>query len=227
MEDTKENKKNPKWLIIFLLLFLLLALYFLYKSFFSKKVTPPETIQKSPATETKLADTDEIKPQKIIKCQSVVISPKSTIELFTYMSGDKIRADYRISATSEENSFKTQIFYDGGQVYVWNPPIYYGGPKPENPSGQKMKLSDFRFNVDISELGVLKRFGSAPLSGDHLCSDWDDVDPVFEVPFDFQFVDSADINSTITDELKRICQICEGAGSDDLKSTCRKNLVCD
>lgn len=219
MEDTKENKKgNKKWLVILLLLFLFFVFYFLYR-FYSPK---PTSNKYTPTATSNLSE-----PEKAIKCQTVVVTPKVTTELFTYVSGNKVRADYRVGATSEADSFKTQIYYDGTQVYMWKPPIYYGGTKPENPKGLKMKVSGYKYDVNLTELGAVERFGSSPLSGDHLCSEWDGVDSVFEVPSDFEFDETNDAQTKITEELNKICQICQGAGTDELKSTCRKNLVCE
>ncbi|MFA6250404.1 MAG: hypothetical protein WC686_02740 [Candidatus Shapirobacteria bacterium] len=227
MEEAKVNKNSNKWLVLLFILFLLFTYRFVYKSPTQTKLSRPDISQISPVTQTKLVNTDQSTPQKTIKCQSVVVGSKSTTELFTYISGNKVRADYRIGATTEEDSSKIQILYLDGQLYLWKPPIYYGGPKPDNPPGDKMTLSDFEFDVDVSKLGVVQRFGNTPLSGDHLCSEWDDVDPVFEVPSDFKFEETADINSKIAGELKKICQTCDGAGSEDVRSTCRKNLVCN
>lgn len=225
----KEDKRqNRSFLVFLLLLFLFFVFYFLLRPYFlkpgfNKNISTSGTFTKpSISTSNPPAETE-----KVIKCQTVVVTPKVTTELFTYVSGNKVRADYRVGASSEEDSFKTQIFYDEAQVYMWKPPAYYGGPKPENPRGIKTETPEFKYNINLTEMDMVERFGSSPLSGDHLCSEWDGVDSVFEVPSDFEFDEAGDTRTKISEELGRICQICEGAVTTELKSTCRRNLVCE
>lgn len=223
----EDKKRSKKWLVLLFLLFLFLVFYFLFRFYFSKPGLNKNISTVKLSTKPSVSISNPSEPEKIIKCQTVVVTPKVTTELFTYVSGNKVRADYRIGANTEEGSFKTQIFYDGAQVHMWKPPAYYGGPKPENPRGIKMKIPEFKYNINLTELDKVERFGNSPVSGDHLCSEWDGVDSVFEVPSDFELDETTDAQTKIEEELNKICKICEGAGTDDIKTACQKNLVCE
>jgi len=181
MEENKKSGKKKLVILLLLLLFLLLMFYLLFRFIFSKPAKLNLSPTKSVSVETQVSDDKPSEPEEIIKCQSVVVAPKTTIELFTYTSGKKILADYRIGATTNEDSFKIQILYDGEWVYLWKPPINFGQePKPENPPGLKMKIQDFNYDVNLTEIGSVERFGKSPLSGDHVCNQWDGLDSVFD-----------------------------------------------
>lgn len=221
------QKHRRQYLLILFFIFLIFLLFSFYK-FFVSKSSVINPISSPTNTQINTANNNPAKSERIIKCQTVVVAPKSTTELFTYQSGIQFRADYRVGATTNEASFKTQIYYDGNYLYLWQPPLNFGDePKPTNPPGLKIKLSKFDYKINFSELGQVIRFGSSPLSGDHLCREWDDVDPVFELPSDFTFIEDVDAVNKIKTELAKICQVCEGAVSDDAKSACRQNLVCE
>ncbi|KKT72513.1 MAG: hypothetical protein UW68_C0035G0003 [Candidatus Collierbacteria bacterium GW2011_GWB1_44_6] len=209
-------------MLLLLLLLFFLVLFWVYRSF----VTRPDKTVVTPAS-IQVSDKGLSEPEKIIKCQSVVVALKATTELFTYIAGNKVMADYRIGATSNEESFKVQILNNNGQVYMWEPPIYFGGPKPENPRGLKAKAPDFKYDVNLTTEDTVERFGKSPLSGDHVCYEWDGTDSVFQVPSDFEFDESEDIKLKVREKLSRVCQVCETASSEEIRAACRKNLVCD
>jgi hypothetical protein len=223
-----ENKKGrKKWLLLLLLLLFFLVLFWVYRSFVTKPdQNKPDNAGVPPAS-IQVSDKGPSEPEKIIKCQSVVVALKATTELFTYIAGNKVMADYRVGATSNEESFKVQILNDNGQVYMWEPPIYFGGPKPENPRGFKMKAPDFKYDVNVTTEDTVERFGKSPLSGDHVCYEWDGTDSVFQIPSDFEFDESEDIKIKVSEKLSRVCQVCEAASSEDIRAACRKNLVCN
>lgn len=198
-----------------------------FRFFISKPTKSNSDISNTIPTKTQNSEAKISQPEKIIKCQNVLISPEVTTELFTYKSGKYVLADYRVNATSNEKSFKIQILSDGEWVYMWKPPLNFGqDPKPENPPGIKTKIKDFNLNINLTELGSIQRFGKSPLSGDHLCSEWDGLSSIFDLPTDFIFNESQETDS-IKAELSKICQICNISGGEESASVCRKNLACD
>ncbi|OGH11157.1 MAG: hypothetical protein A2857_04090 [Candidatus Levybacteria bacterium RIFCSPHIGHO2_01_FULL_36_15] len=222
MENTENKKKGSrKWL---LLLFLLL--FFLFAFFFSKSSlkTNPK-INNNAVPDTKITTSQQEPTAKIIKCQNTIVTPKVTTELFAYVSGNKTKLDYRIGATTEEDSFMTQILYDGQWVYIWNPAIRFdNNQKTTNPPGLKMKTTPFNYEIDLTKLNVVDSLSDG--SGDRLCKEWDDVDPVFEIPSDIEFKESSETQNKIKNDLDKICQTCEQITNSSVNSTCRKNLGC-
>lgn len=213
MEENKKDKK--KW---WLLLLLLLLLFWWW---WGNRKGVPVVVVNAPSEQT----ADE-KQEPIVKCQTVVVAPRVTTELFAYTSGKTVRADYRVGAVTDEESFKTQIFYDGEWVYLWNPAMKFSNEPVVNPPGVKMKTSSFDYKVEQSPLDKVESFQDSGLSGDHLCKAWDDVDPVFELPKDVEFVESTEFATKLKGELDKICKTCEQMKTESVKLTCRKSLGC-
>lgn len=161
-------------------------------------------------------------PLDIIKCQNVVVTPQITTELFTYVSGKKIRMDYRMSATTEEKSGNHQVFYDGAWLYIWDRGVNDLAPV----DGLKSRVGSFAINSDTGTLGEVKAFKNGQMSGDRMCNIWDDVDPVFEVPKNVTFVESTDAMKIWQDRLNAVCEICGKVPDDEAPSVCQKNLSC-
>ncbi len=228
-ENPKKSRKRSLVVIIMVCLFGLIGLFYWFtvRTKQSVNLITPTSVLSQPTNNTDTQVNTESATETVTKCQSIVVAPQVTTELYLYIAGKKIRADYRIGASTEEASFKTQILSDGSAVYLWKPPLYFGGIKPENPHGLTVREPFSLFQPKITELGLVERFGQSPLSGDYVCTDWDGVDPVFEVPSDFVFETTGTTSAEITEELTRICQICENANSAEDKSICRKNLLCD
>ena len=225
-ENTENNKKNKRrWLLVLLFLLLFFVFAFFFPGFTSRKSSK---ISNDTVPNTKITADQQVLSTKIIKCQNTVVTPKVTTELYTYVSGDKTRADYRIGAIAEEDSFMTQILYDGEWVYIWNPSVRYdNNQKTDNPPGLKIKTNAFDYDVDLTQLNEVDPFSEGSVSGDRLCKEWDDVDPVFEIPADIEFTESPETQHKITNDLNKICQTCEQITSSSIKFTCRKNLGCE
>jgi len=227
------NKNKSKKIIILIILLLPLAIIF-----FAWKALAPTlntTNSNTSTANTKLTPTPQIEeekitqeePEQIIKCQRIVVSPTKTIELFAYFSGRKIKLDYRIAAATEADAKKTQILYDGDTLYAWNPPFNYGGEKPANPDGLKGKTADFKVNIDTSVLDEVKRFSAPPYSGDFMCKIWDEGDYVFDLPDDFKFNETTDINTKVEQEIGQLCDVCAALQDATQQSECKQNLGCE
>lgn len=212
MEEKKKDKK--KW---WLLLLLLLLLFWWWGNM---NRVPVATVK---IPNEKVANENQ---EPIVKCQTVVVAPRVTTELFAYTSGNKVRADYRVGAVTDKESFKTQIFYDGEWVYLWNPAMKFSNEPVVNLPGVKMKIVSFDYKVEQSSLDEVESFQDSGLSGDHLCKVWDDVDPIFELPKDIEFIESSEFATKLKSELEKICKTCEQMKTESARLTCRKNLGC-
>lgn len=218
--------KNKKIFIIFILFLIFISFYFFFiffkKSSSSSKNPQEQKIPKnyeSTITPTNL-------PQKIIKCQNVVVTPETTVELFTYQSGNKVRYDYRVSARTDEESFTSQILFNDQSLYFWNPSKRYTGNEV-NPPGIKTNKTTLKSDIKIDNLDEIIRFGTSGFSGDRLCKEWDDIDPVFEVPLDVTFNESPDTLNRVQENVIKICKVCENSNDESLKTICKKNLGCN
>lgn len=221
--------KNKKLLFLLLLLLLIVIFILFYFFLFSNKSELQNQGKKFSDSESQTAtDTNaKTEPEEIIKCQNVVVTPGKTVELFTYVSGKTMKADYRVAARTEEEAVNSQILYDGEWLYVWsNPNRYDTVTKVENPPGLKMKTSAFELKIPSFVKGQVERFGAGQFSGDRLCNDWDDVDPVFEVPSDFVFNETADTAKKVQGDIANICTVCEKSVDETAKTSCRQNLGC-
>lgn len=200
---------------------IILVLLFLF--FYRRNSLPTPTVSSpAPTPYTKESVNDSV----VTKCQNVVVTPGTTVELFTYQSDTQTRFDYRVAASSEEEALNLQALYTGGYLYVWNvPPRYTNDPVP-NPPGKKVSLAKTPLSITNTKLDEVVRFGASGFSGDKLCTVWDDVDPVFEVPESFDFVEGADTTQKLEEDLAKICQVCNKSLDDELVSTCRQNLSC-
>lgn len=213
---------------IFVILLAFLLFFGFYFTFFRNRVSSDkETATKSNTenvTELKpsTADSDKGAPRDIIKCQNVVVTPQITTELFTYVSGKKVRMDYRMSATSEEKSGNHQALYDGEWVYIWDRGVNDLAPA----DGLKTRVGSFVINSDIGILGEVKAFKNGNMSGDRMCNKWDDVDPVFEVPKNVTFTESIDTEKIWRERLDAVCTICGKVSDEEAPSVCQKNLSC-
>lgn len=196
---------------------LVLLMLFFYRR--AKAPAPPSSSPQPSAAEV-------VSNSPITKCQNVVVTPGTTVELFTYVSDTQTRYDYRVAARSEEESLNLQVLITGGYLYIWNTPHRYTNDPVPYPPGKKIKLSAAPLQQTISPLDQVVRFGAAGFSGDKLCSIWDDVDPVFEVPPAVEFAEGEDTTQKLTDDLAKICQVCTKSTDDQLASTCRQNLSC-
>lgn len=197
---------------------LVLLMLFFYRR--AKAPAPPSSSSPQPSV------AEQVSNSPITKCQNVVVTPGATVELFTYVSDSQTRYDYRVAARSEEESINLQVLSTGGYLYVWNVPHRYTNDTVPNPPGKKIKLTAAPLKQTISPLDQVVRFGAAGFSGDKLCSIWDDVDPVFEVPPAVEFVEGEDTTQKLAEDLTQICQICAQSTDDQLASTCRQNLSC-
>ncbi|MEK7060706.1 MAG: hypothetical protein AAB937_00535 [Patescibacteria group bacterium] len=205
------KKKN-----IFFILLLLLLFCFIYFIFFRTRVSQNKETATNPTT------VNEIKREDIVKCQNVVVTPQITTELFTYVSGKKIRLDYRMSATTEEKTGNHQVFYDGVWLYIWD----RGVNDIEAVNGLKKRVVTFTINEDVGTLGKVETFKSGQMSGDRMCNTWDDVDPVFEVPKNVTFTEAIDTEKIWREQLDAICTICGTVPDEEKPSICQKNLSC-
>ncbi|KKU46230.1 MAG: hypothetical protein UX62_C0016G0005 [Microgenomates group bacterium GW2011_GWA2_46_7] len=208
---------HRRGIVIGVILVLLFLFYYIRSLSPITKEIPPRP---SPSAE------ESVQNSPITKCQNVVVSPGTTVELFTYQSDSQTRYDYRVAAMSEEDAINLQVLTTGGYLYVWNQPHRYTNDPVPNPPGKKIKLAEFPFANTISALDQVIRFGASGFSGDKLCTLWDDVDPVFEVPRLVDFVEGDDTTQKLADDLAKICQICAKTPDDRLASTCRQNLSC-
>lgn len=192
--------------------------------FFYRRAHAPSLSPSAPPSSPSLVEPANNAP--ITKCQNVVVSPGTTVELFTYQTDKQTRYDYRVAAMSEEEVINLQVLSTGGYLYVWNVPHRYTSDPVPNPPGKKIKLAEFPLANTISPLDQVIRFGASGFSGDKLCSLWDDVDPVFKVPQLVDFVEGDDTTQKLSEDLAKICQICAKTKDDQLAATCRQNLSC-
>lgn len=217
--------KKRNIFIILLLLLLFCFFYFLYSSYNvsknRRKVETPNTVDVTESSDLSVNTGADV-PQNIIKCQNVVITPQLTTQLFTYVSGKKIRMDYRISATTEEKSGNHQAFYDGEWLYIWDRGVNDLAPV----DGMKTRIESFKINSDTGTLGEVKAFKSGQMSGDRMCNTWDDVDPVFEVPQNVTFTESKDTEKIWAERLEAVCAICGKVPDEEAPSVCQKNFSC-
>lgn len=210
------NRRN-----IVILLFLLLLLCIMYFIFSRNRVVIDKGTGILPGTINVTPQENPVN-ENIIKCQNVVVTPEITTELFTYVSGKKVRMDYRMSATSEEKSGNHQAFYDGEWLYIWDRGVNDLAPV----DGMKSRVGSFAINSDVGTLGEVKAFKGGKMSGDRMCNTWDDVDPVFDVPKNVTFVESADVIKIWQERLYVICEICGQVPDEEAPSVCQKNLSC-
>lgn len=212
----KDRKKS-----IFLIICLLLLAMFLFSSCNKKTSTdkPP-----TPNEPKKLVATPT--PAEIIKCQNVVVTAGETVELFTYQSDKLVRFDYRVAARSEEKAINLQVLSDGEWLHAWNQPHRYNNDPVVNPPGKKVKLTSQPLKIIQTKIDEIVRLSGPNLSGDKLCKVWDDVDPVFQVPTDFEFTETDKVNQMIQNDLEKICQVCTKTTDEKVASVCRQNLSC-
>ena len=192
--------------------------------FFYRRARSPSLPLSTPPVSPPVAT--PAKTAVITKCQNVVVTPGTTVELFTYQTDEQTRYDYRVAAMSEEEAINLQVLSTGGYLYVWNQPHRYSNDPVPNSPGKKLKLAKSPLSNTLSPLDQVIRFGASGFSGDKLCSVWDDVDPVFQVPQTVDFVEGDDTTQKLTDDLAKICQICAKSKDDQLATTCRQNLSC-
>ncbi len=212
---TRKSKK----VFLFALLFLLIFIFI-----FSRRVWSPT--KTTPGSLTPTASPSPVL-EKITKCQNVIVSGSETVELFTYQSGNFTRFDYRVAAMTEEKALNLQVLSDGQWLYVWNQPHRFNKDDVVvNPPGKKVKLSSLPLTIVTSPLDEVKRLNGSKISGDRLCYQWDDVDPVFKVPADFVFEDSGETTQKLNEDLTKICQICSKTTDEVAASACRSNLSC-
>lgn len=196
---------------------LVLLMLFFYRLVKAPSPTPP-SVRTSPSA--------TVSDSAITKCQNVVVTPATTVELFTYHSDGQTRFDYRVATRSEEEALNLQVLSTGGYLYVWDvPPRYTNDPIPNSP-GYKLKLAEFPLVQTVTTQDQVIRFGTAGFSGDKLCTIWEGTDSVFEVPKTVDFAESDDTTQELSEYLAKICKICAGSSDNQLVSTCRQNLSC-
>src|SRR3989339_254595 len=105
---TRKSKKVFLLVLILLLIFLFI---------FSRRALSPNKTALSNVTPTPAPSQVS---ESTTKCQNVVVSAGETVELFTYQSGQFIRFDYRVAATTEEKALNLQVLSDGQWFYVWD-----------------------------------------------------------------------------------------------------------
>ena len=212
---TRKSKKVFLLVLILLLIFLFI---------FSRRALSPNKTALSNVTPTPAPSQVS---ESTTKCQNVVVSAGETVELFTYQSGQFIRFDYRVAATTEEKALNLQVLSDGQWLYVWNQPHRYNKDDVVvNPPGKKVRLSSLPLSITTSPPDEVQRISGPNISGDRLCYVWDDVDPVFKVPADFTFEDSNETSQKIKEDLAKICQVCAKTSNATAASACRTNLSC-
>lgn len=196
---------------------LVLLMLFYYRMVKAPAPTPP-SVHPSPSV--------TVSNSPITKCQNVVVTPGTTVELFTYHSDNQTRFDYRVAARSEEEALNLQVLSTGGYLYVWNiPPRYTNDPIPNSP-GNRLKLNKFPLEQTITALDQVIRFGTGSFSGDKLCTIWDGTDSVFEVPKTVDFAQGDNTIQKLSEYLGKICGICAKSNDDQMARTCRQNLSC-
>lgn len=211
---------------IFIIFLLLLCVFYLMYSWYRVSQQRKTSVTPGLVNVKKNIDTatsaDVGARQDIIKCQNVVVTPQITMEFFTYVSGKKIRMDYRMSATTEERSGNHQAFYDGEWLYIWDRGVNDLAPV----DGMKARVGTFGVNADTGTLGVVSAFKSGQVSGDRMCNVWDDVQPVLEVPKHVTFIESAETVKIWQERLDAICAVCGKVPDEEVPSVCQKNLSC-
>lgn len=196
---------------------LVLLMLFFYGLVKAPSPTPP-SVRPSPSA--------TVSDSPVTKCQNVVVTPTTTVELFTYHSDGQTRFDYRVAARSEDEVVNLQVLSTGGYLYVWDvPPRYTNDPLP-NSSGYKLKLAEFPLVQTVTTTDQVIRFGAAGFSGDKLCTIWDGTDSVFEVPKTVNFAQGDDTTQKLSEYLAKICKICAQSSDDQLALTCQQNLSC-
>lgn len=163
--------------------------------------------------------------EKIIKCQNVIVTTKKTVELFTYSSGKKLFAEYRISSSDEGESYTYKILFDNINLYVWRS-TGEGIENDINAFAYQNKLVNLSFNIDISKLDEIRRFGTGGLdgfSGDRICYESDDI-YIFDIPKKIVFTEYIDIQNKMDEEKNKIIKICDLALTDSDKQTCQTFL---
>lgn len=190
--------------------------------FFYRLVKAPAPTLPSPRPSPSMLVSNSV----ITKCQNVVVTPGTTVELFTYHSDNQTRFDYRVAARSEEEAVNFQVLSTGNYLYVWDvPPRYTNDPVPNSP-GYKLKLAEFPLVQTVTTQDQVIRFGAASFSGDKLCTIWDGTDSVFEVPKTVDFAEGDGTIQKLNEYLAKICRVCAQSNDDQLALTCRQNLSC-
>jgi len=215
---------KDKKTIIFVALILLIVFFVIRSSSVKKNSTQSGTVKNVSDQETKKEP--EKTSGEIIKCQNTVTAPATTVQLYTYTSGNKVRLDYRVGTMDETTSNKNQALYDGSTLYVWSPAMKYSNEKVENPNGVKNQVSGFDLKIDLSVLDTVDKFNDSKVWGDRICMKWDDVDSSFEVPTDVRFDQSGTAETKLKENMAKTCEICNQIMDETAKTSCKKYLLC-
>ena len=222
---THNVKKKRRRLRILLLIFIVvLGVFSLVRT---RQLNSVGTIPLPTTSPSEAADqADSSKP--IITCQNTVITGKTTTELYTYTSESKFRADYRIKTNDNQVHYSSQIYFDGGNIYSWNPTVIFDPQKDTvNTSGFFKRAVTFHFDTGSSTLNTITRFNDSGVSGVRVCKDFAPPEPVFQLPFNIQFMETPEYLKEIRANIRGICKPCTGIRDTKAADTCRQFLGCN
>ena len=221
------KKKKRRLHILLIIFFVVLGIFSLIRN--RQLPQSPDTasgLTASPPEETEAtASADSSKP--IITCQNTVTTAETTTELYTYTFESKFRADYRIKTNDDQVSYSSQIYFDGGNIYAWNPTIIFDPQKDTvNTSGFFKRAIQFHFDTGADVLNTITRFDNSGVSGVHVCKELAPSEPVFQLPFNIQFTEDPDYLKKIRANIRGICRPCAQIRDENSAAMCKKDLGC-
>jgi len=158
-----------------------------------------------------------------VRCEfSHVVSNDNRLDGVTYISGKKVRVDYKL-AVPEQGQKDLHMISDGEYGYVWGD-SFLG----DVMQGSKFKLDDTD-TADSTEADE-----TAP-SGDYLdyetpvtkCEAWNPDMELFEIPGDITFMTAEELQNSVTQGIgTQNCAMCDSLPAEQ-KASCRRGLNCD
>ncbi len=230
--------KNPKYILIGIFILLILAaLGFYYWSTNSNAQISVRESLSSIQNQQDLADTNETlsededsfvgnildlaKLGKTVKCTYEAEYEGSKMSGVTYISGDKIRADFT-TTDAENEKVDGHMILDGSWEYTWT---------TLSDQGVKMNIKDLENKVQQNTDGTNSDKSFDALSDDvkYNCTKWAADNSMFEVPNNINFVDFTETLDSFTSESEEggLCSACDFAQTQEAIDACKQQLGCN
>ncbi|MBU1088829.1 hypothetical protein KKA02_03055 [Patescibacteria group bacterium] len=161
---------------------------------------------------------------KPVKCAYEVKNENGSASGITYVSGKKVRGDFKNIGTDGEE-IESYFVSDGEWTYTWS---------SEGSNGMKMKAEGWDKNEEeVDDTGAdyggmsYEDSNNIDTKMDYKCEEWRTDDSIFEVPSDIEFKDmNAEIEKA-QESAKSMCGTCDMITDEDGRLECRESLGCD
>jgi hypothetical protein len=158
-----------------------------------------------------------------VRCEfSHVVSDDNRLDGVTYISGKKVRVDYKL-AVPEQGQKDLHMISDGEYGYVWG----------DSFLGDVMQGSKFKLD-DTAATDSAEADETTP-SGDYLdyetpvtkCEVWNPDMALFEIPGDITFMTAEELQDSVMQSVgTQNCAMCDSLPVEQ-KASCRQSLNCD